>query len=265
MLRPIKKVLKETPLVGRVINSLVSDNPEENAPSIKAVSDLKNEFVDGTTSVGNSNKLGNIAASKYLTKEKTNLLKYPTTAQSDVLLINLDGSKNGFIDKINGNASEFTNLPFPNYKGVIVAEKTQKVLSNVHAYVELKMIFPFPHTTFRAVYNTKWEGWKLVEGEVIMWNGSAQQGSVIDTGYLTADLFGQVDLICSDGIALTRKRHGDVYAGNILKGGDDADYTLFAGQFDYTGNKLTVNKAKKRSLSTNTTSNFVITRVVGRP
>lgn len=39
MLRPIKKVSKETPLVGRVINSFVSDNTEENAPSIQAVID----------------------------------------------------------------------------------------------------------------------------------------------------------------------------------------------------------------------------------
>lgn len=38
-LRTIKKVLKETPLIGRVINSLTSDNPEENAPSIQAVKD----------------------------------------------------------------------------------------------------------------------------------------------------------------------------------------------------------------------------------
>lgn len=39
MLRKIKKITKETPLIGRVINSFVSDNPEENAPSIQAVID----------------------------------------------------------------------------------------------------------------------------------------------------------------------------------------------------------------------------------
>lgn len=38
-MRTIRKKLKETPLVGRVVNALVSDNPEENAPSIKAVLD----------------------------------------------------------------------------------------------------------------------------------------------------------------------------------------------------------------------------------
>ena len=39
MKRPIIKIAKEAPLVGRVINSFISDNPEENAPSIKAVID----------------------------------------------------------------------------------------------------------------------------------------------------------------------------------------------------------------------------------
>lgn len=35
----IEKVTKETPLVGRVVNALKSENQEENAPSIKAVLD----------------------------------------------------------------------------------------------------------------------------------------------------------------------------------------------------------------------------------
>ena len=35
----IEKVTKETPLVGRVVNTLKSENQEENAPSIKAVLD----------------------------------------------------------------------------------------------------------------------------------------------------------------------------------------------------------------------------------
>lgn len=39
MLRKIKKITKETPLIGRGINSFTSDNPEENAPSIQAVID----------------------------------------------------------------------------------------------------------------------------------------------------------------------------------------------------------------------------------
>lgn len=39
MKRPIVKIAKETPLIGRVINSFISDNKEENAPSIQAVID----------------------------------------------------------------------------------------------------------------------------------------------------------------------------------------------------------------------------------
>lgn len=243
------------------------------ATDLSNIDSIKN-IIDGTTKVGkagsadsatNSDKLGNTNASEYLTKDKTNMLRYPTTS-SDVLGISLDGSKNGMIEKINGNASDFTNLPFPSYAGVIVAEKVQKVLSNNHAYVELKMIYPFPGTVWRNVYNTKWEGWKLFEGEVIAWTGSAKQGSVISTGYLTANLFNEIVLLTSDAISMTRKmNNNNVYAGNVLKGGGDADWNLFGGQFDYSNNTLTINKAKKKSLELNTTSDITITAVIGRP
>lgn len=40
MMRPIKKKTKQTPLIGRVIDALFSENPRENAPSIQAVLDV---------------------------------------------------------------------------------------------------------------------------------------------------------------------------------------------------------------------------------
>ena len=260
----IKKISTSLVSTGEIIDSLQS-NSSTNAPSIRAVSDKFNEIIDGTTQVGKAKAVGDILPENIITKQNSGLLNYPTSA-TNLLQISLDGSKNGLIERIyTDEASQLQNSPIAGYTGTFIAEKVQKIQTTGHGMVEIRMVYPCTGCTFRNVYNNGWQGWKLVEGEIIIWTGTASEGSVINTGYYKSTLFGSISTLLSVGIELTRISTGVVYAGNIFKGGSDNDWTIFGGQFTYSGSSLTINKLKQLNLSDNVVSRPSITAIVGRP
>lgn len=260
----IKKISTSLVSTGEIIDSLQS-NSSTSAPSIRSVNDKFNEIIDGTTQVGKAKMVGDILPENIITKQNSGLLNYPASS-TNLLQISLDGSKNGLIERIyTSDASQLQNSPIAGYTGTFIAEKVQKTQITGHGMVEIRMVYPCTGCVFRNVYNNGWKGWKLVEGEIIIWTGSASEGSVLNTGYYSSSLFGSVSLLVSQGIELTRLSTGVVYAGNIFKGGDDQDWTLFGAQFTYSKSSLTINKLKQKSLLNDAVSKPSITAVIGRP
>lgn len=90
----------------------------------------------------------------------------PTT--TDALNINKNtGETNGKIEAIRTPDVSTINNFFVK-SGVVVALKRQYVISQGHAIVDIDMVYPFPYTKWRNVFNQTWQGWKLISGEVDM-------------------------------------------------------------------------------------------------
>ena len=90
----------------------------------------------------------------------------PTT--TDALNINKNtGETNGKIEAIRTpDVSTIKN--FFVKSGTVVALKRQYVISQGHAIVDIDMVYPFPYTKWRNIFNQTWSGWKLISGEVDM-------------------------------------------------------------------------------------------------
>ena len=63
--------------------------------------------------------------------------------------------------------------------GTVVALKRQYIISQGHAYVDIDMIYPFPNSKWRNVYNNGWSGWKLVFGDVDMNSNLLDRSKII--------------------------------------------------------------------------------------
>ena len=87
---------------------------------------------------------------------------------TDALNINKNtGETNGKIEAIRtSDVSTIKN--FFVKSGTVVALKRQYVISQGHAIVDIDMVYPFPYTKWRNVFNQTWSGWKLISGEVDM-------------------------------------------------------------------------------------------------
>ena len=87
---------------------------------------------------------------------------------TDALNINKNtGETNGKIEAIRtSDVSKVQNFFIKS--GTVVALKRQYIISQGHAYVDIDMVYPFPYTKWRNVYNNGWGGWKLVFGDVDM-------------------------------------------------------------------------------------------------
>ena len=87
---------------------------------------------------------------------------------TDALNINKNtGETNGKIEAIRTpDVSTIKN--FFVKSATVVALKRQYVISQGHAIVDIDMVYPFPYTKWRNVFNQTWSGWKLISGEVDM-------------------------------------------------------------------------------------------------
>ena len=87
---------------------------------------------------------------------------------TDALQIDIaTGKLNGKIEAIRtSDASTIKNYFIKS--GVTVALKRQYIISKGHAYVDIDMVYPYPNSKWRNVYNNGWGGWKFVFGDVDM-------------------------------------------------------------------------------------------------
>lgn len=98
---------------------------------------------------------------------------------TDALYINKNtGETNGKIEAIRTpDVSTIKN--FFVKSGVVVALKRQYVISQGHAIVDIDMVYPFPYTKWRNVFNQTWSGWKLISGEVDMNSSLLDKSKII--------------------------------------------------------------------------------------
>ena len=88
------------------------------------------------------------------------------------------GSWNGKVEAIRtGDVSKVQNFFIKS--GTVVALKRQYIISQGHAYVDIDMIYPFPNSKWRNVYNNGWGGWKLVFGDVDMNSNLLDRSKII--------------------------------------------------------------------------------------
>lgn len=88
------------------------------------------------------------------------------------------GSWNGKVEAIRtGDVSKVQNFFIKS--GTVVALKRQYIISQGHAYVDIDMVYPFPYTKWRNVYNNGWGGWKLVFGDVDMNSNLLDRSKII--------------------------------------------------------------------------------------
>ena len=98
---------------------------------------------------------------------------------TDALNINKNtGETNGKIEAIRTpDVSTIKN--FFVKSGTVVALKRQYVISQGHAIVDIDMVYPFPYTRWRNVFNKTWSGWKLISGEVDMNSSLLDKNKII--------------------------------------------------------------------------------------
>lgn len=88
------------------------------------------------------------------------------------------GSWNGKVEAIRtGDVSKVQNFFIKS--GTVVALKRQYIISQGHAYVDIDMIYPFPNSKWRNIYNGSWTGWKLVFGDVDMNSNLLNKSKII--------------------------------------------------------------------------------------
>ena len=88
------------------------------------------------------------------------------------------GSWNGKVEAIRtGDVSKVQNFFIKS--GIVVALKRQYIISQGHAYVDIDMIYPFPNSKWRNIYNGSWTGWKLVFGDVDMNSNLLDKSKII--------------------------------------------------------------------------------------
>lgn len=98
---------------------------------------------------------------------------------TDALNINKNtGETNGKIEAIRTPDVSTINNFFVK-SGVVVALKRQYVISQGHAIVDIDMVYPFPYTKWRNVFNQTWQGWKLISGEVDMNSSLLDKSKII--------------------------------------------------------------------------------------
>nr|DAR45498.1 MAG TPA: hypothetical protein [Caudoviricetes sp.] len=117
----------------------------------------------------------------FLNKDFKNVLGLHQFAPltTNALQINKDtGETNGKIEAIRtGDVSKVQNFFIKS--GTVVALKRQYVISQGHAIVDIDMVYPFPNSKWRNVYNNGWGGWKLVFGDVDMNSNLLDKSKII--------------------------------------------------------------------------------------
>lgn len=185
---------------------------------------------------------------------------------TDALQIDIaTGKLNGKIEAIRtSDASTIKNYFIKS--GVTVALKRQYIISNGHAYVDIDMVYPFPTSKWRNIYNGGWSGWKLLSGQVPLWSGSATEGRSIAVAFPKA-YFNSLDVYFTTGERINcplTDENEDIWSSLITSSGNEFYAKSLHLQF---ANSTTIKivSCKERIISTGAVSTKNIVKIIGRP
>lgn len=121
---------------------------------------------------------GDYANKTFADKNVLGLQQYAPLSTNALQIDIKSGSWNGKVEAIRtGDVSKVQNFFIKS--GTVVALKRQYIISQGHAYVDIDMVYPFPYTKWRNVYNNGWGGWKLVFGDVDMNSNLLDRSKII--------------------------------------------------------------------------------------
>lgn len=185
---------------------------------------------------------------------------------TDALQIDIaTGKLNGKIEAIRtSDASTIKNYFIKS--GVTVALKRQYIISNGHAYVDIDMVYPFPTSKWRNIYNGGWSGWKLLSGQVPLWSGSVTEGRSIAVAFPKA-YFNSLDVYFTTGERINcplTDGNEDIWSSLITSSGNEFYAKSLHLQF---ANSTTIKivSCKERIISTGAVSTKNIVKIIGRP
>ena len=185
---------------------------------------------------------------------------------TDALQIDIaTGKLNGKIEAIRtSDASTIKNYFIKS--GVTVALKRQYIISNGHAYVDIDMVYPFPTSKWRNIYNGGWSGWKLLSGQVPLWSGSVTEGRSIAVAFPKA-YFNSLDVYFTTGERINcplTDGNEDSWSSLITSSGNEFYAKSLHLQF---ANSTTIKivSCKERIISTGAVSTKNIVKIIGRP
>ena len=185
---------------------------------------------------------------------------------TDALQIDIaTGKLNGKIEAIRtSDASTIKNYFIKS--GVTVALKRQYIISNGHAYVDIDMVYPFPTSKWRNIYNGGWSGWKLLSGQVPLWSGSVTEGRSIAVAFPKA-YFNSLDVYFTTGERINcplTDGNEDIWSPLITSSGNEFYAKSLHLQF---ANSTTIKivSCKERIISTGAVSTKNIVKIIGRP
>lgn len=246
-----------------------------NGINVDGVDDLRYilqnifDIVSGNVKVGkasNTDKLGNVNASEYLTKSNTGLLQFPS-ASNDGLMIGLtNGMGNGKIELINNynNAGDVINLPIPQ----MIAIKKINIATSSIGMVELYELWPVRGRRWQNVYNAgadlKWQGWKLISGKYILWNGTATTGAVL-TLELGKALFNGYEVFFSTGERVycpLVDGNEDIWGSLITMAGNEFYLKSFHAQMT-SSTRFSILLSQQKNTANGAVSNANIVKIVG--
>ena len=188
----------------------------------------------------------------------------PTT--TNALQIDLgNGLWNGKVEAIRTSDASLIQNYFIK-SGVTVALKRQYIISNGHAYVDIDMVYPYPNSKWRNIYNGGWSGWKLLSGQVPLWSGSATEGRSIAVAFPKA-YFNSLDVYFTTGERINcplTDGNEDIWSSLITSSGNEFYAKSLHLQF---ANSTTIKivSCKERIISTGAVSTKNIVKIIGRP
>lgn len=185
---------------------------------------------------------------------------------TDALQIDIaTGKLNGKIEAIRtSDASTIKNYFIKS--GVTVALKRQYIISNDHAYVDIDMVYPYPNSKLRNVYNTGWSGWKLICGKIPLWSGSATEGQSITVAFPKA-YFNSLDIYFTIGERMNCPLvdgNEDIWGSLITSSGNELYAKSVHLQF-VNSTTIKIVSCKEKIISTGEVSTKNIVKIVGRP
>ena len=188
----------------------------------------------------------------------------PTT--TNALQIDLgNGLWNGKVEAIRTSDASLIQNYFIK-SGVTVALKRQYIISNGHAYVDIDMVYPYPNSKWRNIYNGGWSGWKLICGKIPLWSGSATEGRSIAVAFPKA-YFNSLDIYFTTGERINCPLvdgNEDIWGSLITSSGNEfyakSVYLQFANS-----TTIKIVSCKERIISTGAVSTKNIVKIVGRP
>lgn len=185
---------------------------------------------------------------------------------TDALQIDIaTGKLNGKIEAIRtSDASTIKNHFIKS--GVTAALKRQYIISNGHAYVDIDMVYPYPNSKWRNIYNGRWSGWKLLSGQVPLWSGSATEGQSIDVAF-PKEYFNSLDVYFTTGERINcplTDGNEDIWGSLITSSGNEFYAKSVYFQF-VNSTTIKIVNCKERIISIGAVSTKNIVKIVGRP